>query len=193
MIVALSAFIFGPFTVGFTYVMRNFTEEHSAWLFRDIIRCAKKNFLQGLYFGLLDFAVAVFLIFYLSIHVSAFSNVSESPLILVLDSILAVLLLYYLICRFYFYQMAAGYALSIKSILINACVLSVRAFMKNIIVLASCILLFYLSFFADVIFFPLFTFSLACYIAVFVMDPVLKKYLSEKTNEKEKIDTDIVK
>lgn len=178
-LIALSVFFFGPFTVGFTSVMRNFTEEHSAWLFRDIIRCAKKNFLHGLIFGFLDLAVSGFLIFYLSVS-SSVTNAYVSPLSIILDCILAVLFLFYLIYRFYIYQIAAGYALSLRQIVHIAYVLSLRSIVKNSIVLAVCILLFYLSLFADIILFPLFTFSLMCYIAVFVLDPVIKKYFEEK-------------
>ena len=70
-LLVVSAFITGPATAGFTYVIRNMQRREHTWIFTDFFKQFKKNYKNGILVSIIDiFAyliLAVALMFYLYI------------------------------------------------------------------------------------------------------------------------------
>ena len=57
---ALSVFLYGPATMGMTYIFRNFAREEHAWM-SDFVSRGWAYFKQGLFFGILDVVMVLLL------------------------------------------------------------------------------------------------------------------------------------
>lgn len=175
----LSVLLYGPLKMGATYIYRNFAREEHAW-FSDLFSRALANWKQGVFFGVLDVLVIVFL---LNNIVGSFvsSNATIALLLVVLKYLSIVLLVLYLFMRHYFYVLAVTVELGVLAIIKNSWLFSIMGLGRNLWSTIVCILVWGLSLFTypliSVIALPLVTYSLCGFATVFTCYPIVKKYV----------------
>ena len=117
LLAALSAVVYGPLTAGYFYFLRNSAREEHVW-FTDVYTKAKKNWKQGLIFGIIDILIVYSL---LSYAVSYASGSGAAVQIYQFTEYLAYFLgILYFIMRFYIYTMIVTFDISIIKTLKNA-------------------------------------------------------------------------
>ena len=191
-LVLLFALTFGLWNVGLTYLMREMVNGNPVFIFSDMKHAIKRNFKQGLLFGLLDFALIVILMV-------DFSYLGGLPSGFYADfmyvAIIAISLIY-LIMRFYLYLMLITFDMNIKKLLKNALIFVVLGIKRNLLAIVWIIVMLFIDVLIFVMLpplgiifpilylptFPLFTTTYAAY-------PVIKKYMIDPVPQE---DTDEV-
>ena len=176
----ISVLLYGPVTMGLTYMYRNFAREEHAWA-SDLWSRAWANARQGLFFGILDI-----LLTYLFIR-GIFGNVAEAgrnisyALSTILSVISGLALVIWLFMRHYTYLMAVTINLNVLQILKNAWLFVVLGFRRNLIsalvTLCSIVVSFLLAPLITVITVPLIFYAFTWFCTVFTCYPIVKKYL----------------
>lgn len=178
-ILILSALLYGPLKMGVTYVYRNFAREEHAWL-SDIPARGWANVKQGLFFGLLDIVVVLFLLNNIIGNFAADSDV-VAILLLIARYVSIVVLVVYLFMRRYFYVMAVTVELSVIQIMKNAWLFAIIGLGRNILASLVSAAVWLATLFiiplVTVVALPLVTFSLCGFSSVFICYPVIKKYI----------------
>lgn len=121
------ALISGPATMGATFVLRNFSREEHAWVLGDMFEKASKNYVQGLFIGLINACLAfalTYLYFYYGTLQKGLSFVNY--IIILLGFILASL-------RSYIYPMAVTYKLSLANLYRYSLALVIMKFPQNLL------------------------------------------------------------
>ena len=186
----VSVLCFGPFVMGLTYVMRNFTREEHAWM-SDFFSRALSNWKQGIFMGLLDVLAVV--IFYANWNYGTLMGAEGSAytLSLVLRGVTAALLLFYLAVRNYAYQIAVTVNLRMKGILKNSLIFAVLGFGRNLIALLACgVIVFvslFLTTFLDLVMLPFLMFALLRFTMVYTTYPVVDRYIVQPALEIERM------
>ncbi|MBE7034953.1 MAG: DUF624 domain-containing protein [Ruminococcaceae bacterium] len=124
----------GPFTAGFTYVLRNWSRQEHAFLFSDYFEHSWKNVKQGL-------CVSVFgtLVTYLLLNAFIFYLQSGMPTFFVLFvAALAAILL--LSMSFYIFPMMVTFDMKLREIVKNAWIFAMAKLPQNIFYLAVIVL-----------------------------------------------------
>jgi hypothetical protein len=207
-LLVLSVILYGPATMGATYIYRNFTREEHAWT-SDLFSRGVKNFRQGLFFGILDIVVIC------SLSIGILGGVSGGsgaiPYIAIILRTLSIFaLVYYLFMRPYMYIMAVTFELSVFAIIKNAMIFVIAGFFRNIWAAIVNLIAFLICFMSipllSLITIPLFFYSFTGFASVFICYPIIKKYLiipameleekkkagnSADTNKDENTDTDV--
>ena len=176
----LSVLLYGPMTMGLTYVYRNFAREEHAWG-SDLWSRAWSNCRQGIIFGLLDILLTyLFISGIFGNQADAGRNISYA-LSTILSVVCGIALVIWLFMRHYTYLMAVTINLSVLGILKNAWLFVVLGFRRNIIsalvTLACVVISFLLAPLLTVITVPLFFYSFTWFCTVFTCYPIVKKYL----------------
>lgn len=183
----LSVVLYGPATMGMTYMLRNFSREEHAWS-SDFFTRALSNFKQGLFFGLLDVVVIVFLVNNIIGNFTASSD-AMGIVLLVAKYISIPLLVIYMFMRHYFYMIAVTVDLSVIAILKNSWLFVVLGFFRNLWVAVINIIIWVVCLFTiqfiSFITLPLILYSFTGFITVYCCYPVVKKYLIMPILEKE--------
>ena len=178
-LLVLSVILYGPATMGLTYIFRNFAREEHAWT-SDFFSRGKSNFRQGLFFGLLDIVVIFLLCNGIAGDVIVGSGII-TVLSYALRALSALVLVIYFFMRHYFYLMAVSVELSVFSIIKNAMLFVVIGFGRNLLAGLINLALFVLCFLtwplATVIGVPFFFYSFTGFSTVFICYPVIKKYI----------------
>lgn len=176
----LSVLLYGPVTMGLTYMYRNFAREEHAWS-SDLWSRAWANARQGLCFGLLDILLTYLFIRGMFGNMAAEGRNISYALSTILSVISGIALVIWLFMRHYTYLMAVTINLSVLQILKNAWLFVVLGFRRNIIsavvTLACVVFSFLLAPLITVITVPLFFFSFTWFCTVFTCYPIVKKYL----------------
>ncbi len=185
---AISLLCYGPFVMGLTYVMRNFTREEHAWM-SDFFSRALSNWKQGLFFGILDILAVI--IFYVNWNYSALVGSGANTVSLLLRGVTAALLLFYLAVRNYAYQIAVTVDLRLRGVLKNSLIFAVLGFGRNLIALLACgVIIFvslFLTTFLDLVMLPFLMFALLRFTAVYATYPVVDKYIVQPALEIERM------
>lgn len=150
---ALLFVTFGPVNVGTTYLLRSMVREEGMFLMSDFWYAIKKNFRQGLIFGMIDLLIMVllgydFLYFYINLG-------SGSTFIYILFFITFAMIIVYAMMRMYIYLMMVTFDLSIAKMLKNALFFSILGIKRNIMALLWVVLLIALEYVILMVFAPL--------------------------------------
>lgn len=181
----VSLILYGPFMMGFTYVLRNYVRREHAWT-SDFFSRAFSNFRQGLFFGILDIVVVA--IFYINWNYINFSD--STTFALILRGLSTALLIFYISVRNYAYQLAVTVNLSVRHILKNSIIFSVIGFGRNVLsIIISAVIVFLSLFFTtflDLVMLPFLMFSLMRFTEIYITYPIVNKYIVQPALEIER-------
>lgn len=177
-LVVVSLILYGPLTMGMTYVLRNFVREEHAWM-SDIFGRALSNWKQGLFFGILDIIAVV--IMYTNWNYSALSGGEVNLFAIIIRGITTMLFIYYLFMRNYFYQLAVTVNLRAGQIIKNASIFGIvgigRNFLALIFVLLTVAVATLTHSFIELLAVPCIMFSFSGFMAVYCTYPITDKYV----------------
>ena len=190
----------GPFTAGFTYIIRNYAKQTPTFMIHDFFTHAKKNIKQGLLASIL-ITLAYYLLVQALFFYNSFFMQNGLPLgvLYTLTAVVAILLT---ITVFYIYPIMVTFRMSFKVILKNAWTFAVLKLPQNFIIFAFLFAInggiFY--FFVSKWFWGVWLFLLAfllsgftAFTANYYIWNVLNKYIVKlvtKKNEEERIFVD---
>ena len=192
----LSVLLYGPITMGLTYMYRNFAREEHAWA-SDLWSRAWSNARQGLFFGIMDLLLTCLFIWGMFGRLAAEGRNLSFALSTILSVISGIALVIWLFMRHYTYLMAVTINLSVFQILKNAWLFVVLGFRRNVtsgvVTLACVVVTFLLAPLITVITLPLFFYSFSWFCTVFTCYPIVKKYLILPALEAEQAEKAVVK
>ncbi|MDR0859197.1 MAG: hypothetical protein LBN97_09225 [Oscillospiraceae bacterium] len=180
----VSVILYGPATMGLTYILRNFAQQKHAWI-SDFFSRAWSNFRQGLCFGLLDVLVFV------SLANGILGNLpGAGNSVAIMRALCIVALVIYWLMRHYFYTMAVTIDLSVIQIIRNSLMFVLLGFWRNLVAVAVSLGLFFFVFLAvpliTVFAWPLIFYSFTGFAVVFVCYPIIDKYIVSRVNGENK-------
>lgn len=178
-ILIIAIIIYGPLKMGQMYIFRNFAREEHAWL-SDVFSRAWSNVKQGLFFGIMD-ALLIFLLVSGTFGGILDSTETIRVVWLILRVLAALVFVFYLCIRKYFYLFAVTMNLSVFAIIKNAMLFFFIAFGRNILALlinlalfVACIMTLPIVSFITL---PLFFYSFNGFSDAFILYPPIKKFL----------------
>jgi len=144
---------FGPANVGMTYQLRSIVREEGLFLWSDFWYAIKRNWKQGLIYGVIDLLIMGilgydFLYFYLNL------GSGSTPISIMFFMTFAMCIIYAMM-RMYIYLMMITFDLSIFKLLKNALSFTILGIKRNIMALLGIVLLFALEYLVLYIFFPI--------------------------------------
>lgn len=179
-LLVVSVLLYGPITMGLTYMYRNFAREEHAWT-SDLWSRAWANARQGLFFGILDLLLTFLFIWGMFGRLASEGRNISFALSTILSVISGIALVIWLFMRHYTYLMAVTINLNVFQILKNAWLFVVLGFLRNLIsglVTLGCVVVtFLLAPLITVITLPLFFYSFSWFCTIFTCYPIVKKYL----------------
>ena len=179
-LLVVSVLLYGPITMGLTYMYRNFAREEHAWT-SDLWSRAWANARQGLFFGILDLLLTFLFIWGMFGRLASEGRNFSFALSTILSVISGIALVIWPFMRHYTYLMAVTINLNVFQILKNAWLFVVLGFLRNLIsglVTLGCVVVtFLLAPLITVITLPLFFYSFSWFCTIFTCYPIVKKYL----------------
>ena len=171
---------FGILNVGFTYLMREMINGNPVFIFSDMKHAIKRNFKQGLLFGLIDAALIIILIV-------DFSYLNSLPSGFFGDfmyvGVIAIGLIYF-VMRFYSYMMLITFDMKIRKIFKNALIFVMLGIKRNIMAILWIVALLVINFYVFVLFQPLgiilpilYMPAVPMFTTAYAAYPVIKKYM----------------
>jgi len=124
----------GPFTAGFTYVIRNYAKQEHAFLISDFFEHSKKNWKQGLLTSILSYLVLYLYLQAVIVYNSLF--ISAGLPLGILYTLLAVVAMLLIIMSFYIYPIMVTFRMKYKVILKNAWTFTILKLPQNFIIFA---------------------------------------------------------
>lgn len=184
----LSVVLYGPATMGLTYIFRNFAREEHAWM-SDFVSRGLSNFKQGLFFGILDVIVVWLLANGILGDIAFGAGQGAAVFAIVVKTLSVIALIVYMFMRHYFYMTAVSVNLSCFAILKNSWYFVVLGFWRNLWAGFVCLALLVLCFFTiplvTVFALPFLFYSITGFMVVFTCYPVVKKYIIVPALEQE--------
>ena len=179
-LLVISLLAYGPITMGFTYIFRNFAREEHAWM-SDFWSRAWSNVRQGLFFGIADIIVVCLCVSGMfGGFAEAGKNVSYA-LSVIRSVVCGIALVIWFFMRHYTYLMAVTVNLSVFHILKNAWLFVFLGFGRNVlsmaVTLACALVTFLLAPLLTIVILPLFFWSFSWFCTVFTCYPIVKKYI----------------
>jgi len=146
-------FVFiGPFTAGYTYVIRNYAKQEPTFLVSDFFEHSKKNLKQGLTISFLSTLVAYLLtqafVYYKFFFVS--NNLPTG----VLYTLSAIVLILFVITMFYIYPIMVTFKMNTKVIIKNAWTFTVLKLPQNFLIFIFLAFLNAAVFYILILYFP---------------------------------------
>ena len=142
-LLTFTAITWGWQNVGGTYNLRSLVRGDSCFLWSDYFYAIKRNWKQGLLFGLLDVLVIVVLAF----DLFYFTSLSGESLWFGFMYFMSLaLIIIYVFMRFYIYLMMITFDLSIRKLLKNALIFSMLGLKRNVMALLGILLVAGLNF-----------------------------------------------
>lgn len=138
---ALVIFTFGIVNAGTAYVLRNIVSGEPVYPWSDFWYAVKRNWRQGLIFGIIDCAA----IFVLGFDMSFFWQTTGSLVTNIMFYITLVCCVIYFFMRFYIYIMMVTFDLSIFKLIKNGLIFSILAFGRNLLALLAIIFVAYFN------------------------------------------------
>ncbi len=184
LLLIVSVLAYGPVKVGLTYVLRNFSNEKHAWI-SDIWDKARANWKYGMFFGILDMLCVLLLIFNLNYSANGI------PIMRLCRCASIAATVVYCFMRRYIYLMIVTVDLNLKSLILNSWLFSFTGILRNIgvsllntAIWVGIYLLILLVFpLAEAIFIPFFVFSFTNFLGIFVIYPLVDRYLVKPIKE----------
>ena len=192
-ILAVSLFITGPATAGFTYVIRNIQRREHAWVLSDFWEHFRKNFKQGFIMSVVDLVgyTLLYVAYYFYVYVAPVDMPQMGTVIpnIAAGLIIAVTVIFTW-AHFYIYTMMVTFELKFSKLFKNAVIFAIGKLPLNIFitiivgaVLAGCLYLFVLSPMVLAIIVGLILFSLIGLIVVFSTYPTIDKLMLKRVSE----------
>ena len=184
----------GPFTAGFTYVIRNYAKQEHAFLISDFFEHSKKNWKQGLLTSILTYLVVYLYLQAVIVYNSMFIKAGLS--LGVLYTLLCVAATLLIIMSFYIYPLMVTFRMKYKVILKNAWTFTILKLPQNFLIFALLVAihgaLLYLTF--GILLLPelwfilmaLFLTGFTSYTANYYIWHVMEKYIIALVTPKEK-------
>lgn len=125
--------LIGPFTAGYTYVIRNYTKQEPTFLVSEYFEHTKKNFKQSLIISVLSVFVAYVLIQAFVFYNSMF--ITNGLPVGAFYTLFAIVFALYLIMMYYIYPIMVTFKMDLKVILKNAWTFTILKLPQNVIIL----------------------------------------------------------
>ncbi len=177
--ILLFAVTFGWCNVAFTYLMREMVRGNPVFIFSDIKYALKKNWKQGFFVGLADFAILAILLFNI-ITMQGNSNTFGGVMYFANLGILTL----YIVMRFYIYLMLITFDIKFGKMLKNALIFVVLGIKRNVLAILWIFALLLLNFFIFMLYMPLgislpilYIFSVSLFTTAYAAYPVIEKYM----------------
>lgn len=185
----ISLLLYGPFTCGLTYILRNYAREEHAFI-SDFFSKARENWKQGLVFGIIDVLAVVIL--WVNINYSKIieaNSISMELFAVFIKYLTIVLFVFYLFMRNYTYQMVVTAELSVRAILKNARLFAILGLGRNIIVLlgtaVTIVVVLFIHPIIEIFTVPLIALSFINFLSVYTTYPIIEKYIIKPAMEAE--------
>ena len=183
-LIVFTVITWGWQNVGSAYNLRSLVRGDSCFIWSDYFYAIRRNLKQALIFGIMDclfLAVLLFDFFY-------FSSMQDVFVIGILYMIFLVLLILYIVMRFYIYHMMVTFDLSTKKLLKNALIFTMLGIKRNFMALLGIVAVIALNLlilipclaigFSVPIILPLFYFpALSGFIATYAAWPNIQRYM----------------
>ncbi len=181
-----------PLTVGFSYILRNYSREHHAFIWSDFIDQIKENWRKSLLLLLIDIVVVVLV----TVSYRFYTQIAADNLIFtVCRWFVVVAAVIYFMMHFYIYQLMVTFDMSFKIIMKNSFMLTLAKLPFNLLLLLACIVVSGLVFFSPilgVLFCAIFAIALIGYIVNFYVNNVIYKILIEPQLAKSEYESDFI-
>ena len=195
-LVIVMAVTWGWQNIGATYVLRGLVKGDPVFVFSDFFYAIKKNLKQGIFLGLIDFAISAILLidfFYLYQQTGSFG------FDFMYFAILALMFIWF-IMRFYIYNLLITFDIKIFKLLKNAFIFTILGIGRNILAFLGIIILSVLHVFLVILFIPMgisipiilpffyllaTTAFMACYAAYPIIDRYMIAPYADEKNEEE--------
>ena len=141
-LILVFALTFGLWNVGLAYLMRELVNGNPVFIFADMKHAIKRNFKQGLLFGLLDFALIVILFVDFN-YLGALPSSFYSDFMYM--AIIAISLIYF-IMRFYLYIMLVTFDMNVKKLFKNALIFVALGIKRNLLAILWIIAMVFINF-----------------------------------------------
>ena len=183
----LVIFTFGIVNAGTAYVLRNIVSGDPVYPWSDFWYAVKRNWKQGLIFGIID-ALAIFILYF---DMSFFWQTTGTLAQNIMFYTTLVCCFVYFFMRYYIYIMMVTFDLTIFKLIKNGMIFAILGFGRNVLALIGIVIIAYLNF-VIFIYFPglglalplLITLSLICYTASFVAYYKIKDIMIDPYYEK---------
>lgn len=183
-------------SVGSFYVLRGLVRGDAVFVFSDYFYGIKRNFKQGLVFGLID----ALLIIVLTIDLAYYSQTVGAFWLDVMFWILTAIAILYLIMRPYIYMMLITFDMKIRKMFKNALIFSALGIKRNLMAVLGIALLVIFHVTLIILFMPqgvitvilplVYVFAAVGFITAYAIYPVIDRYMiapcraqTEETNE----------
>ena len=187
--------LMGPFTAGFTYVIRNYAKQEPTFLISDFFEQSKKNIKQALITSVLSVLFA-----YVLMQAFVFYNyffISRGMRVGVFYALAAIVFILYTIMMFYIYPLMVTFKLKLGAIIKNAWIFTISKLPQNLIIFillaAINVGVFYLFNFVlylpSIFYFILFAFFLVgfnAFTANYYIWHIMDKYIVQLVSPKKK-------
>ncbi len=196
-ILSLLIFVtFGLVNVGTTYILRNMVKGEPIFMWSDFWYAIKRNFRQGLVFGILDLLFMVVIAYDIVFFYAGTASGNFMLNMFFWFSLILALIYYFM--RFYVYIVMITFDLSIVKILKNALIFTFLGFKRNIMALIGMAVVLFLTTGIFSMFIPLgiiipfvLLFSTCSYMSAYAAYPKIKQYMIDPyyvEEEKEEIE-----
>lgn len=178
------AITWGWQNIGATYVLRGLVRGDPVFIFSDFFYAIKKNFKQGFLLGLFDFLISAvlivdFLFFYQKTGAYGFD---------VMYFIILLLILFWVMMRFYIYNLLITFDIKIFKLIKNAFIFAILGFGRNILAVLGIAILIVLHAFLIWILLPVgvsvpiilpffYIFAATAFMGTYAAYPVIDKYM----------------
>ena len=149
---ALLLFTFGPVCVGTTYLYRSMVREEGMFIWSDFWHAIKRNFKQGLLYGIMDLAIMGILAYDLLYF---YLNLGGGTMMYIFFFLTFAMCIVYTFMRMYIYLMMITFDLSIIKLLKNALFFSILGIKRNIMALLAVVVVVAFWYVLRIVFFPL--------------------------------------
>lgn len=183
-ILGLLAVTWGWQNTGITYIMRGYARGDGVFIFSDYFYAIKKNFKQGLIYGLIDAAIIIVL----AIDFMYMWSTRSGYWTYLMFFIVTALIILYLFMRMYMYLMMITFNISIYKMFKNALIFTALGIKRNLMAALGTVVL--VAFWAVIAFvglqynlvfliaIPAFiVFALVTFMSVYCAYPVIKKHM----------------
>lgn len=189
----LTIFTFGLSMVGTTYIVRNIVRGEPIFFMHDYWTSIKKNFRQGLIFGIIDISICFLIVLDIAFYAA---NATTYLMSVMFYGVIAIGIIYF-VMRYYIYTMMVTFDLSLYKLLKNALIFTAVAIKRNFVGTLGIIVLVISSYGLLMVFPPLgailpfvITIAVCQFIAIYTAWPkiysiMIEPYEEEDTTPKE--------
>ena len=183
----------GPFTAGFTYVMRNFVRREHVFLWSDFKDIAKANIKQSILATLVNVVIYILIGTNICFY---FFNMKSNEMMSIPFVFFILALFIFFSMNFYVYTMIVTFDLKLRQIYKNALIFSTAGILRNILISVIIALIVALNVYIPALLFliPFFTLSLIGLIMNFGSWPMIQRYMidSVKNNDSSELQTETI-